>query len=172
VVSAFDPLADVVFTSDGQMESIHPTQLRRMVQLGLIFHTAGRWRTELTTAELADRVASQLPVCDFCSRPDPVWDFPCADHEQPRLPGFERLGQISVGAWGACERCAFLIKTERWERLARRAFESQAREHPELRGHEREMLALIRALHRRFAANRTGPPERVEATGDAAGGSE
>jgi hypothetical protein len=161
-----DPLSDVVFSSDGQMEAVHPRQLRQLVSHGIVFHAGERWRTELTANELAVYVAGQMAVCDFCSRPDPVWEFPCADFVEPPLPGIE-IGNLSVGAWGACQRCSMLIRAGKWERLAKRAVEAIVAEHPAVAPMAAEVGRYLRDLHRQFMLHRQGPPVRAgQAAGD------
>jgi hypothetical protein len=152
-------------TSDGFMESVHPTQLRWLLGQGLVFAAGDRWRTELTGSELAASVAD-IGVCDFCSRPRPEWAFPCADFERavPGLPAGV-LGEQSIGAWGACERCALLIRTGRYERLAARAIEHVVREHHELAAHRDVLARELGELFREFAAHRTGEPVRTQHAG-------
>lgn len=54
-------------------------------------------------------------ICDFCSRPDPTWEFPCKDF------CVEHLKLESTGGWAACDECANLVCNRRWEELARRS---------------------------------------------------
>ncbi len=154
-----DIFDEIVMTSEGNMVSIHPTQVRALVAEGTVFQAAGRWQTELTGSELAERVKLDLGVCDFCSRPHPVWEFPCADFKQPAVPGVE-LGQLSLGAWGACEPCAALIRSGRWEQLADRAMKELIGK-PDSAAEAALLRMFLRELHRRFAQHRKGPPARV-----------
>ncbi len=65
-----------------------------------------------------------MGVCDFCHDSNPVWNFPArtfADavtRMNPTLPAY-----VSVGAWGACELCAALIRAGDWDALADRGMQ-------------------------------------------------
>ena len=154
----------IVMTSDGTMESVHPTQIKALVAEGTVYFAGGRWRSELTAVELAARVAVDMGVCDFCSRPNPAWVFPCRDFKQPALPGID-VGQMSIGAWGACEPCAKFIMLGAWDALAKRAMLALVANQPELASFRDLLTPHLRMLHRRFDQHRTGPPEKAAGQG-------
>lgn len=54
-------------------------------------------------------------VCDFCSAPDPSWEYPAATSEMPLGVG------TSLGAWCACDNCRELIEADDREGLISRA---------------------------------------------------
>jgi hypothetical protein len=158
-----DPLFGmIVMCSDGAMESVHSKQIDQLVARGLVFESGGRWRTELTLDELSAYVSEEMPVCDFCSRDDPAWTFPCETFEEPNVPWLP-FRHMSVGQWGACETCAKLIRTRRWNRLASRCVQSIMNRHSDWgEGERRLMVVYMRKLHREFEKHRTGPPVREE----------
>lgn len=48
-------------------------------------------------------------VCDFCSRPNPVWAYDCAEFSRPPLlPGMPST--VFSGGWAACHECSALIE--------------------------------------------------------------
>ncbi len=44
--------------------------------------------------------ADGIGVCDFCSLPNTVWDYPCLDFDMP--------GGMSLGDWASCDPCSLL----------------------------------------------------------------
>ena len=64
-------------------------------------------------------------LCDFCSDPNPIWDYDCPDF----IVGTERQTsrndtlyvEVSRSNWAACEVCGRLIEDKQWDNLHMRA---------------------------------------------------
>lgn len=64
------------------------------------------------TSRRMDSLPSHKLVCDFCAKPDPEWDYPCAPFVMYTLEterGVEHTR--SVGGWMACGVCSDVIET-------------------------------------------------------------
>jgi hypothetical protein len=70
---------------------------------------------------------ARTPVCDFCLRPDPEWEYPAAPVPLPTHPTFT----VSLDNFGACEDCRWLIDTRDLEGLAHRIVTLQPHHVPE-----------------------------------------
>jgi hypothetical protein len=94
--------------------------------------------------------------CDFCNADFPSWQLPCETFINP-------VGEMSVGAWAACDTCGDLISRNRWDTLLRRAAKFAA----ERNGLPEWLIrSQIEALYGMVRRNRTGPLERVPGRGD------
>lgn len=64
--------------------------------------------------------------CDFCSSEDPTaWVLPAKSFEM--FPETSIIpGQMSDGAWGACDACGLLIRADRWSALITRVRQKAA----------------------------------------------
>ncbi len=94
-------------------------------------------------------------LCDFCSRPDPRWEYPAGDFIAYQVC---RVTGESVGNWAACEGCHRLIEAEDRDGLARRSLERLGMHDPAAL---QAILACLRDLHAKFFAHRLGPPRRI-----------
>lgn len=63
--------------------------------------------------------ASDEPICDFCSTPNPTRHFICRDFPMDKSPGMPELR--SLGEWIACSACGALIDAGNWNGLLMRA---------------------------------------------------
>lgn len=66
--------------------------------------------------------------CDFCSEPNPKWDYPAHSIEMPDLPPDIRA--LSVQHWAACDACSALIEAGDRAGLAKRSDETFAKKYP------------------------------------------
>ncbi|MBB5154982.1 hypothetical protein [Saccharopolyspora phatthalungensis] len=108
-------------------------------------------------------VPIQAPVdwrghCDFCTGEVPKFLVPARDFTTPNTPnGF------STGDWAACEWCALLIGTDRWQSVVKRAmnhFQQRMGVPMPL-----ESRVNIWTLYRKLAENITGPIRPIESEG-------
>lgn len=62
---------------------------------------------------------SKSPICDFCSGPDPAFEYACTDFVpmQSFDPVKGTTEWLSEGAWLACAACAPLVDAEDWPQL-------------------------------------------------------
>ena len=60
-------------------------------------------------------------LCDFCSKPDPEWDYECPDFivstEPRKSPRDTLFVEVSRNDWAACEACASFIEQKQWNNL-------------------------------------------------------
>lgn len=99
-------------------------------------------------------------VCDFCTSPDVIWCFPCKPFQMPAPDSGSN--HMSADDWSACDDCKELIEAGRLNDLSQRATEMSIKRSPELASARRVIEASQRELHRCFAANRNGPPVRLD----------
>lgn len=102
--------------------------------------------------------------CDFCHDPKPSLMFPARSFIVDEVRGVaEAHGTdlLSSSGWSACDPCAALVVTEKFDALIRRVM----RLNPALEG-ERDNPAMVQVLtdtYAQFRAARTGPPTLIEA---------
>lgn len=90
-------------------------------------------------------------ICDFCSDPNPVWDYPAKTFTLKDTPA------QSIGNWAACSICHALIETRDYDGLADRCTSEFIRNNPTLGIPFDGMKADMLRLHQQFLDNRTGP---------------
>lgn len=101
-----------------------------------------------------DEATNKPPICDFCSEPNPRWQYPASDFIM-HVPGPDDYG--SEGAWAACDACHDLIEAGDGDGLAKRSADKFARNTP---GMPRSfLLSRIRELHEGFWSRRKGPAQ-------------
>jgi hypothetical protein len=116
-------------------------------------------------------------ICDFCSAPNPIMEYPCRSFgltgEQALTPGapVTRQGGFqwakekdlcfssapavrSIGSWAACDACHRLIDQGQVEALTQRAFAIFRQKDPRLN----QALDDLRFTFLLFYEVRTGPP--------------
>jgi hypothetical protein len=99
------------------------------------------------------RVAPEA-VCDFCSDPHPVKTFEAEDDFLMASSTASLPEMHSKGGWMACQPCAAMIESERWEDLLDRAAKAMTAKHAlpaALVKHE------IKRSHNLFRAHRRRP---------------
>lgn len=92
-----------------------------------------------------------MPICEFCSTPNPTRAFYCVPFLMTSIAGID---QMSDNAWAACETCGKLVDEDRWEELAQRSVSH----FPILLSAEqrKSYLEMLRLMHQRFRAAKTG----------------
>lgn|SRR5512146_686650 len=116
-------------------------------------------------------------ICDFCSAPNPIMEYPCRSFgltgEQALKPGasvtnkggfrwakehdlcFTSVPGIrSIGSWAACDACHHLIEQGQIEALTQRAVDTFRHKHH----HLEHALDDIRLTFLLFFEVRSGPP--------------
>jgi hypothetical protein len=96
------------------------------------------------------------PVCDFCSDPNPTWDYPARTFETAPLPcGIP----VSLGHWAACDVCHALIEQNDREGIIRRTVTSFYEKYPEFKEllDTPEFESQTALLHNQFFHYRSGP---------------
>lgn len=89
-------------------------------------------------------------ICDFCSAPNPRWRYPASDVQVAP-------GAMSESDWLACDQCAYCIRSNDWEMLARRSLETRnARMLRDAGMSDSQILAHIAIVHRAFRHARIG----------------
>jgi len=58
------------------------------------------------------RFSSVPPECDFCSAPNPAWEYPCPPIRHPDVPFFQMSGE-----WAACDDCVPFIEAGDYDGL-------------------------------------------------------
>jgi hypothetical protein len=103
--------------------------------------------------------AVDAKLCDFCSKEEVTWDYPCADFQD------DMLNWGSRGHWGACEICHGLIEANEREALAARSLDEFYKNNPQEKhppAIKRVMLFKIFQLHSAFFEARTAEAYREE----------
>jgi hypothetical protein len=104
--------------------------------------------------------AITTPICDFCSDPNPIWNYPCATYELD-LHGVRT--EVQEG-WLACESCARHIEEGQWALLARRGLLTPtAKLLADLMG-QKQALNAVFDLHRGFRNYRKAKEPRQPVT--------
>jgi hypothetical protein len=94
----------------------------------------------------ADQVEHKQ-TCDFCPGGPVVWILPARSFQM--LPETAVTpGQMSHGAWGACDECGFLIQRNRWSALITRVMRET---------HHRVPRPALEYLYDRLRVNLTEP---------------
>lgn len=97
--------------------------------------------------------------CDFCTAGEPTFVVPAQDFTMPTIPnGF------STGDWAACEQCALLIDTARWQSVVHRP----ATHFHRLMGFPMPMdiRSSLWTLYCKLAENITGPTRPIGGNSD------
>lgn len=97
-------------------------------------------------------------ICDFCSSPDPTWDYPATSFELFGLP------LRSEGNWLVCETCHDLIESDRRAELLALTIGSFIASNPEFAGRESSsrLIGEFQEIQDKFFSNRTGAARRFE----------
>lgn len=103
--------------------------------------------------------------CDFCSAPDPKWEFPAGDFKQivPEFMAFGKLGVQFRGSWLACNFCHELIELKEMETLARFGVACFILQHDLPREQEvfDQIYQRVIVSHQKFLAEREGEATRI-----------
>lgn len=94
-------------------------------------------------------------ICDFCASSGPRWSYPCRDFafdQRVVIDGFVAEQHISRGGWSACAQCHYLIRKQRYEKLASHIVRSMPAAE---RGYRK---ITVRAIITSFLENREGAP--------------
>lgn len=59
-------------------------------------------------------------VCDFCSTPNPAWEYPVSRDIVTTAPISGRSIDYGNEAWAACDTCSTMIEEDRWGDLTER----------------------------------------------------
>jgi hypothetical protein len=94
-------------------------------------------------------------LCDFCSSPDPTWEYPARSFVA--YTAGPVTGE-SVGSWAACEACHRLIEANDRVGLVARAMSRVRELGPEA---ARALRGCLHDLQARFFAHRVGPARRI-----------
>ena len=91
-------------------------------------------------------------ICDFCSLPDPIWEYPAESF-------VDAFGSQSVSDWMACDTCHGLIEAGNRDGLATRALLTPTAIAGLKTGMLKRKFAIryARDLHDGFFAHRRGP---------------
>lgn len=107
-------------------------------------------------------------ICDFCSSPDPQWDYPCRDFVQNEIIELPHqrfsIEAHSDGEWAACPACHALIERGDRVRLAKRSAKRLLkRVDPEIARvwSLKNATEHTRHIHDGFWRHREGQPERI-----------
>jgi hypothetical protein len=92
------------------------------------------------------------PVCDFCLRPDPKWDYDCKDFVIMEFAGTEVEETSFWGPWATCESCSEFIEADDRAGLLKSVLDANF-------GGERNalMVAQYTLLLNNFHRRRIGP---------------
>ena len=110
--------------------------------------------TDLPDGGILVSPESGAEVCDFCTGPDPTWEYPCQDFQSSPFA-------TSLGSWAACEACALLIEAGDWDELRDRAL-AGAPKIPSIAPDDPRSLTIMAEIHQEFRANRNGERKRYE----------
>lgn len=103
--------------------------------------------------------------CDFCSAPDPKWEYPAKDFKQivPEFVVFGKLGVQFRGSWLSCNYCHDLIELREMDTLARFGVTAFIVQHdlPKDREVFDEIYKRVIVSHEKFLAEREGEAVRI-----------
>ena len=99
-----------------------------------------------------------VPVCDFCSEPEPVWNHPALSFPV-NIDGL--VLSNSIDEWYACSTCHRLIEAGDRDALAIRSADRFMMDHPEFIL-DMDVLSQIRQVHDQFFSHRFGESKPVE----------
>lgn len=108
---------------------------------------------------LCDDCAFKEPlICDFCSSPNPSYQYPCKTFQIPDvIPPY-----IFNQEWAACEICRELIEDEDYGRLLNRSMIQYRKDTKPLDDRrERLLYEKVGTIHALFRKNRQGPCEPI-----------
>lgn len=97
-----------------------------------------------------------VSVCDFCTAPGPVWNYPATGMEFSFGP---RRDYLDDGEWYACDACYQDIEADRWPDIVQRSVAAQG-----FPLHQQaDARARVDSYLRAFIKARSGPPTRIHA---------
>jgi hypothetical protein len=94
-------------------------------------------------------------ICDFCSEPNVVWQYPAQNFIAYATPGV--VGQ-SIGDWAACVTCHLFIERGDHNALLERSVSRLLEKNPDMRADEAEVREHLRMIHRMFFDHQAGAP--------------
>jgi len=97
-------------------------------------------------------------ICDFCSGPDPIWEYPAQSFSLT----INNMAHASDGNWAVCQKCHVLILEKKWDGIVERAMDNFYARHPGLPRFSVEMPPWRKWIMA-FLANQTGPPRKLRA---------
>jgi hypothetical protein len=95
------------------------------------------------------------PVCDFCNRVKPRWEFPAEDFIAATIISIDGVtDHVITGGWLACEYCTKCIDAEDWEALFAYSADHAAEMYP--KAQVGLVLLSVKTAHQQFQEHRQG----------------
>ena len=92
-------------------------------------------------------------ICDFCSEPNVVWQYPARTFVAYAVAG---IVSQSVGDWAACTACHALIEKGDRAGLLDRPLRRLLEKHPDMQPDEADVRRDLEAIHRLFFEHQIG----------------